>query len=285
MVTNGGRDVGGGKLERAERILRDDIESGRLRDGEVLPSTRALAGQMGISVWTVNKAMENLAQDGLIESKPGSRRIVRSSNIGRASEPGATRTPRTFLIGGHPGSGKSELGRVMARLTGSAMIDTDTITRHVTEMLLERLGRPPHDRESRTYLDHVRPLETEAVLSVIQENANAGIGVIGNAPFVTEFQDNAWIDRVSEGLRTAGVDLTLVWVRCDAETMRTNLRRRGAARDMHKLAHWDDHIAALDLDYRPALDHVVIDNSATAEPLQWQAARILATITETAGHP
>jgi predicted kinase len=284
MVTNGGREIGGGKLERAERILRGDIESGRLRDGEVLPSTRALAGQMGISVWTVNKVMENLAADGLVESKPGSRRIVRNG-LGRGAEPGAVRTPRTFLIGGHAGSGKSELGRVLTRLTNMAMIDKDTITRHVTEMLLETLGRPPHDRESRTYLDHVRPLETEAVLSVILENANAGIGVVGTAPFVSEFQDNAWIDRVSARLRAAGVDLTLVWVRCDAETMRTYLRRRGAARDIHKLAHWDDHVAALDLDYRPTADHVVIDNSATAEPLQRQATRMLAAITETAGHP
>ncbi|MFC8797122.1 GntR family transcriptional regulator [Promicromonospora sp. NPDC057138] len=283
-MTNGGRDVGGGKLERTERILRDDIESGRLRDGEVLPSTRALAGQMGVSVWTVNKAMELLAEDGLIESKPGSRRIVRN-NLGRAAEPGTARMPRTFLIGGHAGSGKSELGRVLARLAGSAIIDKDTITRHVTETLLETLGRPPHDRESRTYLDQVRPLETEAVLSVIQENANAGVGVIGTAPFVSEFQDNAWIDRVSARLRTAGVDLTLVWVRCDAATMRTYLQRRGAARDMHKLAHWDDHVAALDLDYRPTADHVIVDNSATAEPLQRQAARMLAAITETAERP
>ena len=83
-MTNGGRAVGGGKLEREERILRDYIESGRLRDGEVLSSTRALAAQMGISVWPVNKAMEQLTEDGL--------------------RPDAT----DFLIGGHAGSGKSE---------------------------------------------------------------------------------------------------------------------------------------------------------------------------------
>ena len=70
-MTNGGRAVGGGKLEREERILRDYIESGRLRDGEVLSSTRALAAQMGISVWPVNKAMEQLTEDGLDREEAG----------------------------------------------------------------------------------------------------------------------------------------------------------------------------------------------------------------------
>lgn len=270
-------DVGGKKLERVERILRNDIEAGTLRDGEALPSTRVLANQMGVSPWTVNKAMEQLVSDGLVESVSRSRRIVRSG-ITPPPTNGEPRRPHTFLIGGHAGSGKSELSRVLSRLTGAAIVDKDTITRPVVERLLEELGQPPHDRESATYLEQVRPHEYEALLSTIQENAEVGQGVIATAPFIREFQDTAWVERVGTRLSTSGVGLTIVWVRCDATTMHTYLKRRGAARDTGKLAAWDTYVAGIDLDYQPAGDHVIIDNSASSEPLQSQAAAMLATI-------
>lgn len=273
-------DVGGQKLERVERILRNDIEAGRLRDGEALPSTRDLANQMGVSPWTVNKAMEHLAADGLVENVSRSRRIVRSGITPPASS--KPRRPHVFLIGGYAGSGKSELARVLSRLAGAAIIDKDTITRPVVERLLEELGRPPHDRESQTYLEQVRSHEYEALLATIQENAEVGVGVIATAPFIREFQDIAWIDRVSTRLNAAGVGLTLVWVRCDANTMHTYLKRRGAARDTGKLADWNDYVAGIDLDFQPVADHVIIDNSASSEPLQGQASKMLATVAEAA---
>lgn len=270
-------DVGGQKLERVERILRNDISAGRLRDGEALPSTRVLAEQMGVSVWTINKAMEHLAADGIVENVARSRRIVRSGITPPAasSEP---RRPHAFLIGGYAGSGKSELARVLSRLTGAAIIDKDTITRPVVERLLEDLGRPAHDRESETYLEQVRPHEYEALLATIQENADVGVGVIATAPFIREFQDAAWIERVGTRLNAAGVGLTLVWVRCDATTMHTYLKRRGAARDTGKLVDWDNYAAGIDLGFQPVADHVIIDNSASSEPLQSQATKMLATV-------
>lgn len=269
-------DVGGKKLERVERILRNDIEAGRLRDGEALPSSRDLADQMGVSAWTVGKAIEQLVADGLIEAKSRSRRVVRSGIT--PSESNKPRRPRVFLIGGYAGSGKSELSRVLSRVTGSAIVDKDTTTRAVVERLLEELGRPAHDRETQTYLDQVRPYEYEALLATIQENADVGVGVIATAPFIREFHDAAWIERIGTRLNAAGVGLTLVWVRCDESTMHTYLKRRGAARDTGKLSDWDAYVAGIDLDFQPAADHVIIDNSASSEPLQSQATKMLAAI-------
>lgn len=274
-------DVGGKKLERVERILRNDIEAGRLRDGAALPSSRDLAEQMGVSAWTVSKAIEQLVADGLVEAISRSRRIVRSG-ITTPVESGKPRRPHVFLIGGYAGSGKSELSRVLSRVTGSAIVDKDTTTRAVVERLLEELGRPAHDRESQTYLEHVRPFEYEALLATIDENAEVGVGVIATAPFIREFQDAAWIERIGTRLNAAGVGLSLVWVRCDATTMHTYLKRRGAARDTGKLSNWDDYIAGIDLEFQPAADHVIIDNSASSEPLQSQATKMLATISAAA---
>lgn len=273
-------DVGGKKVERVERIIRNDIASNRLRDGEALPSTRDLAEQMGVSPWAVNKAMERLVTDGLVEAVSRSRRVVRSGAAPSTS--GDPRRPHTFLIGGYAGSGKSELSRVLSRLTGSAIIDKDTTTRAVVERLLEVLGSPAHDRESQTYLEQVRPHEYEALLATIHENADVGVGLVVTAPFIREFQDAAWIERVNTRLSAAGVGLTLVWVRCDASTMHTYLKRRGAARDTGKLANWNNYVEGIDLDFRPVADHVVVENSASSEPLQSQAAKMLAAVTEAA---
>ncbi|MCP2266395.1 GntR family transcriptional regulator [Promicromonospora thailandica] len=270
--------VGGTLQERVVRTIRNDIEAGRLVDGEALPSTRDLAKQMEVSVFTINEAMKSLASEGLIENRPGSRRIVRSSRPVTPPDR-AGRPPHTYFVGGYAGSGKSEFGRVLARLTGAAVIDKDTITRAVVESHLEDLGRSPHDRESETYLDRVRPREYENLLATVLENAELGVGVIATAPFVQEFSSRAWIDRTRAQLDAHGVGLTLVWVTTDVETMHIYLRRRGAARDSVKLANWDDYVATrIDTDFRPAGAHVVIENSADSEPLQSQAARMLAEV-------
>ena len=52
--------------------LREAIRAGRLREGQRLTPMRDLARQYRISVATVNKAMAELAQAGLVRRKPGS---------------------------------------------------------------------------------------------------------------------------------------------------------------------------------------------------------------------
>ena len=54
----------------AEQI-RDLILSGELSEGEALPSIRALAGDLKISVITTKHAYEDLEKEGMIYSVPG----------------------------------------------------------------------------------------------------------------------------------------------------------------------------------------------------------------------
>lgn len=198
---------------------------------------------------------------------------------GAAQGVGQPRLNRAYFVGGYAGSGKSETARVISRITGAPVVDKDTITRAVVEGALEAMGRPPHDRESETYLQHVRPREYECLNATVLENAALGIGVVGTAPYVAEFGDRAWIDRSRDQLSAYGIGLTLVWVSTDVETMHTYLRRRGAARDTVKLANWSDYLKErIDVDFRPVDEHVVIHNSADSEPLQSQVTRMLAEV-------
>lgn len=52
--------------------IRDDISSGELREGARLPSKRALAEHLGVSVVTVEGAYRQLVVEGYVESRPRS---------------------------------------------------------------------------------------------------------------------------------------------------------------------------------------------------------------------
>jgi len=260
--------------QQLARLIREEIEAGRLRDGDTLPATRDLADQWGTSVFTVTQAMKLLARDGLVESQPGSKRIIRAPWQRHRRELRLPQ-PHVLLIGGYAGSGKTELGRTLIRETGWAMIDKDTITRPIVELTLEVLGVSPHDRESETYLTIVRPREYEALLAATVEQVECGNSVIVTAPHIREFSDMAWISRTTSRLSALGADVTLVWVYCDADTMHTYLRHRGAARDAWKLGHWDEYLASIDVGFRPHAPHVLIDNSSGARPLQEQARELV----------
>src|SRR5687768_17361165 len=51
--------------------LRYQIAAGRFRPGERLPSTRALADQVGVSFHTTRKAYQRLAAEGLVDVRRG----------------------------------------------------------------------------------------------------------------------------------------------------------------------------------------------------------------------
>lgn len=261
------------------RNIRNDIEAGVLRDGQRLPSTRELAAEWGVSTPVINDAMGILAKDGLVESKPRAGRVVRAPEQAQIRPRPAT--PHVVFVGGYAGSGKTELGRILARETGWALLDKDTMTRPVVEAALESVGLSPHDRESDFYLSSVRPREYESLINAMTENLQCGTGSVVTAPFIREFADSAWVDRIQATCTDFGAAATFVWLYCDAETMHTYVRHRGAARDAAKLADWPGYIAEIDLDLRPPIPHVVVDNSASSRPLQDQARALIEQVRAT----
>jgi predicted kinase len=256
------------------RHLRSDIEAGRYRHEEQLPSTRALAEQWHTSVATITRAMQQLAEQGLVINRDRSSRVVNYPDP-RRRDRGA---PTVVVVGGYAGSGKTEFGRILARSTGWPMLDKDSTTRPVVEAALARLGESPHDREGETYLSVIRPAEYEALRECTMENVQCGNSVIMTAPFLRELRDPAWCQRTAAELDALGAVVHAAWVRCDPESMRTYLTRRGAARDASKLANWEDYLAGLDLEFTPAMPHTIVHNSLASTPLQTQAEQLIARL-------
>ena len=80
--------------EQLERTLRDAIRDGRLQAGTRLPSSRALAAELGMSRGVVTSAYEQLAAEGYLETKQGA--PVRVARGVRAQPP---RPPTASLRG------------------------------------------------------------------------------------------------------------------------------------------------------------------------------------------
>ncbi len=57
-------------------LFRRQIDAGELRPGQALPSTRALAQELGVSRSTVVNVYEQLVSEGYIETRPGARSRV-----------------------------------------------------------------------------------------------------------------------------------------------------------------------------------------------------------------
>ena len=76
-----------------ERTLRTAIRGGRLRPGARLPSTRALAADLGVSRSVVVQAYEQLAAEGYLTTRPGA--VARVSEVGAAPGRRPDRTDHT----------------------------------------------------------------------------------------------------------------------------------------------------------------------------------------------
>ena len=79
--------------------IKSLIMNGTLSAGEALPSMRALAKDLHISVITVQRAYEDLTRDGFIETVSGKGSFVASPNKEFIQEETTTNSRRTFRKG------------------------------------------------------------------------------------------------------------------------------------------------------------------------------------------
>ncbi|MFJ8912312.1 AAA family ATPase [Amycolatopsis sp. NPDC102389] len=180
------------------------------------------------------------------------------------------------LVTGFAGSGKGSFAEFLAKATRWAQLNKDTQTRPVVEQLLLALGGDRHDRHSELYLEKVRPYEYRALMDTAMKNLDAGVSVVVDAPFIRELGDDAWMARLQNNCRARGATLSVIWVRCDVESMYDYLSYRAAPRDTWKLENWQEYIAGIDPDFRPSFPHYLVDNRLNAATtLVEQADRIV----------
>ena len=85
--------AGGPLRQRLERELREAVRGGRLPPGTALPSTRALAAQLGVSRGLVVEAYAQLVAEGYLSARQGAATVVSARAAAPAPLPGAGPPP------------------------------------------------------------------------------------------------------------------------------------------------------------------------------------------------
>jgi GntR family transcriptional regulator/MocR family aminotransferase len=98
-------DRGAGETlgSQLQRELREAIRSGRLGEGERLPSSRTLAGELGVSRGLVLECYEQLAAEGYLSARPGSATRVAGRALARPMVPPAAASPPPLAVDFRPG--------------------------------------------------------------------------------------------------------------------------------------------------------------------------------------
>jgi len=154
--------------------------------------------------------------------------------------------PRLIFFCGHAGTGKTTLAHrligPLMRATGEpfCLLDKDTLYGGYSAAAMAALTGDPNDRDSPTYLTHLRNPEYEGLMDTARENLALGISVIVVGPLSREVRahqlhDPAWLRA------PAGTTVRVVWVHLPEDEAHARIVMRGNPNDDYKLAHWEDY--------------------------------------------
>jgi predicted kinase len=187
--------------------------------------------------------------------------------------PGSDPRLPVVVLTGPPASGKTTVGRSLARHLGAALLDQDTATAPLTAVVAELVG--VDDLDDQRLAGPTRAARYETITALAEDNLRAGLPVVLVAPFSTERRDlQAWA-ALERRLRAAGGSPLLVWLRLDAAIVVHRLRARGEGRDAAKLANPNAFSNALDV-AEPAVPHVAVDAGRSSEDIIRDILAVLA---------
>lgn len=134
----------------------------------------------------------------------------------------------TYVVAGPAGSGKSTLGRALAEVTGSVLLDQDVATNPLMAQLAVLVGAGAD-------LDHpglrgpVRTARYRCLTDIAVDNRRIGNDVVMVAPFTSECSDpHAWAE-LARQLEPSVVHL--IWVTVPPEVAMARRQQRNLARD------------------------------------------------------
>ncbi|MEU1568620.1 AAA family ATPase [Streptomyces mirabilis] len=232
----------------------------------------------GLHVIAVERALTRIADGDGFDSYSWQQRVMEAWKRRRTG--GDPHRPCVVLVGGYAGSGKTEYAKFLTQLTGWPLVDKDPLTRPLVEPLLTALGSQAHDRHTDLYRTKVRPAEYAALMQAVYSHVACGISAVVTAPFIAELTDKQWMERLINKCASHNVEVAPIWVQCDVESMHEYISHRGAARDAWKLERWDEYVATVDVDLRPVVPHLVVDNRmGAAISLADQARQAIGAVT------
>ena len=155
--------------------------------------------------------------------------------------------PRLILFAGHAGTGKTSLAKkalpFISSRTGQDFffLDKDTAYGAFSSHMMGLLTGDPNDRDSPTYLQHIRDQEYAGLLDIVRENFELGVSVILVGPFTREIMSGKFFQPALLGL-PANTLCRIAWIDLAFDEARRRIAHRADARDAWKLAHWETYM-------------------------------------------
>jgi sugar-phosphatase len=164
-----------------------------------------------------------------------------------------------WVVAGPAGSGKTTLGRALARHLRVPLVDLDSVTNPLLDGLGDLVAPDGHWNEEGRRA-RVRPARYAALRAVAADQVAAGLDVVLVAPFTAELRGGPEWTLLTEALAPAPV--RVLWLRADDALLRHRVAGRRETRDAVRTP------AELG---PPAVDHLVVD---AASPTAAQLARL-----------
>ncbi len=159
----------------------------------------------------------------------------------------ATRPGRLLLFAGHAGTGKTTLAkRALPLLKARSgqdyfFLDKDTAYGAFSSHIMGLLTGNPDDRDSPTYLNHLRDKEYSGLLDIARENLLLGMNVMLVGPFTREILAGKFFRPTELGM-PKGTECRIAWIDLDSAEAKRRIEKRNDRRDAWKLAHWEEYL-------------------------------------------
>lgn len=176
------------------------------------------------------------------------------------------------MVTGPAGAGKTTTGRALAAALGGALLDLDTVTNPMVDIVVAALGADGYDDDR--LAPALRDARYACLLGVARDCLRVGSPVVLVAPFTRERDDPAAWTALAEELRRAGGAPRMAWIQISADVLRERLTSRGMARDATKLQDLEHHLGSIDL-APPTVPHIPLN---AVDPTAEQVRAALASL-------
>jgi hypothetical protein len=161
------------------------------------------------------------------------------------------------IVFGPPAAGKTTYARELAKRIGGILLDSDEVTERLIRAGLTLAGMDPDDRDSPAYKAAFRDVVYETLFDLAISHVGH-LPVVIAGPFTREGGDIDWPKQIEKRLGTTP-GFHFVW--CHPAERKTRVLGRGKARDLPKLADWENYVQTC-REVPPVFPHYWIDTSS-----------------------